>query len=77
MSRNNKNAKRIAAAREMSSVRKGGGSGPKKTTPLHGKKKAWFQLFDTHSEYIASLKKAPRKQNARAEVASDDAPVAA
>jgi hypothetical protein len=67
MSRNNKNAKRIAAAREMSNVRKNGGSGPKKTTPLHGKKRAWFQLFDTHSLYLASLKKAPRKASHRAD----------
>lgn len=52
MSRNSKNAKRHAAAREMSKIRKSGGSGPKATTPAHGKKNAWWQKFPSYSDYI-------------------------
>lgn len=44
MSRNSKNAKRIIAAREMSKTRTGGGSGPSRTSPQHGKKRAWWQI---------------------------------
>jgi hypothetical protein len=37
MSRQSKAAKKNAAAKQISAVRKGGGSGPAKTKPLHGK----------------------------------------
>lgn len=71
MSKNNKNAKRLVAAREMSAKRVAGGKGPAKTTPVHGKKKAWFQLFDTYSAFLASKTKKPaRKQVQEAEVAA-------
>ena len=64
MSKNNKNAKRMIAAREMSQKRVAGGKGPAKTTPTHGKKNAWFQKFDTYREFLASKnKKASRKQD--------------
>ena len=46
MSRNNKNARRIAAAREISKTRQAGGSGPSSTTAKHGKKNAWWQKGD-------------------------------
>lgn len=39
MSANNKRARKVRAARDMK-----GRKGPSKTTPKHGKKKAWFQL---------------------------------
>ena len=60
MSRNNKNAKRIAAAKEMSKTRLGGGKGPARTSPKHGKKNAWWQKF---ASYAAFLKggKTPKK----------------
>jgi len=37
MCRNNKNARRIAERKAWSAIRKSGGSGPKSTTPKHGK----------------------------------------
>jgi hypothetical protein len=37
MSRNNKSATRLAAAKEISAIRKGGGHGPSSTQPKHGK----------------------------------------
>lgn len=52
MSRNNKNARRIAAAREMSKTRQGGGSGPSSTTAKHGKKNAWWQKFRSYTEFV-------------------------
>ncbi len=52
MSSNNKNAKRHIKAREMSAIRKSGGSGPAQTKPLHGKKNAWWQRFKTYGDYI-------------------------
>lgn len=51
MSRNSKNAKRIAARKEMSKIRQGGGSGPAKTTPKHEKKNAWWQKFQTYGAF--------------------------
>ena len=52
MSKNNKNAKRIAAAKEMSKIRLGGGKGPARTEPKHGKKNAWWQKFPSYTAYI-------------------------
>ena len=52
MSRNNKNAQRIRAAKEMSALRKSGGKGPSSTTPKHGKKNAWWQIYRSYSEFI-------------------------
>lgn len=69
MSKNNKNAKRLVAAREMSKLRQSGGNGPKATTPVHGKKKAWFQLFDTHREFLASKNKKQKPARAEQEAA--------
>lgn len=57
MSHNNKNARRIAAAREISKTRVGGGSGPSSTTPKHGKKNAWWQRFRSYSEFMKGGKK--------------------
>lgn len=70
MSRNNKNAKRIAAAKEMSKTRVSGGSGPSSTTPKHGKKNAWWQIFPSYSAYIKGGK-SNKPKFGRAEVASD------
>lgn len=64
MSRNNKNAKRIAAAKEMSKLRQGGGSGPARTSPKHGKKNAWWQKFQS---YAAFIKGGKNKKSAEAE----------
>ena len=70
MSRNNKNSKRNAAAKEMSKIRLGGGSGPKATTPKHGKKKAWWQIFPSYEAYIKGGKSNKPKFGA-AEVTAD------
>lgn len=64
MSRNNKNAKRIQAAREMSATRTAGGKGPSSTTPKHGKKNAWWQKFRSYAEFVSGPKKTGRKNAA-------------
>lgn len=53
MSRQSKNAKNLARAREISALHKNGGKGPAKTTAQHGKKNAWWQKFQ---DFGASLK---------------------
>lgn len=55
MSRNSKNSKLIAAAREISKQRVGGNKGAAKTKPLHGKKNAWWQRFPSFRAYIKSI----------------------
>lgn len=64
MSRNSKNARRIAARKEMSKIRQGGGAGPAKTTPKHGKKNAWWQRFTTYSGFLRGSKKQRPEQEA-------------
>lgn len=58
MSRNNKNAREHAIARQMSARRKNGNKGPEKTEAKHGKKNAWWQKFKTYGAYIAGGKRA-------------------
>jgi len=57
MSRNSKNAKRHIAEKAASTQRVKGDKGPTKTTPKHGKKKAWWQLFPSYEAYIKGAKK--------------------
>ncbi len=57
MSRNSKNATRIAARKAMSRLRQGGGSGPAKTQPKHGKKNAWWQKFQSYAAFAKGSKK--------------------
>jgi hypothetical protein len=57
MSRNSKNAQRIAKAKKLGAERQAGSKGPAKTTPLHGKKKAWWQKFPSYGAYIRGGKK--------------------
>lgn len=67
MSRQSKNAKRLAAAREMAKIHKNGGKGPAATVPQHGKKKTKFNsdeakkarhtiLQKTDKSYLEKLK---------------------
>jgi len=42
-----------------------GNKGPASTTPKHGKKVAWFQLYDSHGAYMDSQKKGARKDGGR------------
>lgn len=58
MSRNSKNAQRNKAAKDMSATRTSGGSGPAKTTPKHGKKKAWWQVFPSYGAFVRGGKSA-------------------
>lgn len=66
MSRNSKNARRIAARKEMSKLRQSGGAGPAKTTPRHEKKNAWWQRFTTYGGFIRGGKKGKPGQEAEA-----------
>ncbi len=61
MSRNSKNARRTQQRKEMSKLRTGGGSGPAKTTPKHGKTKAWWQVGG--GTYTAFVKGGKKKQS--------------
>lgn len=59
MSRQSKNARNLARARQISAMHKNGEKGAAKTTPQHGKKNAWFQkLGGTYGDFISGSKKA-------------------
>lgn len=64
MSHNNKNAKRIAARKEMSKLRQSGGSGPAKTQPKHEKKNAWWQRFPSYGAFMRGGKKGAARDEA-------------
>jgi hypothetical protein len=64
MSRNSKNARRVEQRKQWTAVRKGGG-GPSQTEAKHGKKRAWFQLYEDHGAYMASMKKGGKKAQRR------------
>lgn len=57
MSRQSKNAKNLARARDFSKIRKEGGRSASKTTPKHGKVRAWWQVGD-----FADFAKGKRRQ---------------
>jgi hypothetical protein len=61
MSKNNKNAKRIAAARELSKNRQNGSKGTCKTSKTSKKKNAWWQKFPSYGAFIAGKGKTPRR----------------
>ncbi len=78
MSRNSKNA-RLTAERKNNRRAKNGGptgpistgnKGPSRTEPKHGKRKAWFQLYDTHSEFLKAQKGGAKRE--RQEKAADE-----
>ncbi len=64
MSRNSKNAKVLAKAREITALHKNGGKGPAKTTPKHEKRKAWWQL-GSYTTFVKGSKK-PKQADAEA-----------
>lgn len=64
MSRNSKSARRTAARKAMSALRAGGGGGPAKTTPKHGKKNAWWQKFPSYGAFIRGAKKQKAAEDA-------------
>lgn len=66
MSRNSKNAKRIVAAKALpknrsatARARRAEGKAPLTghTSPAHGKKRAWWQLFPSYAAYLKGGKK--------------------
>lgn len=60
MSRNNKSATRKAQAKVITAMHLRGEKGPSETTPKHGKKKAWWQIFPS---YALSLKGGKNKRD--------------
>ena len=61
MSKNSKNAKRLAAAREQSKSRQNGSKGSAKKSSTSKKKNAWWQKFPSYSAFILGKGKVPRK----------------
>jgi len=58
MSRQSKNARNLARARSISTMHKNGEKGPARTSPQHGKTKAWWQVGNgTYSEFLKGGKK--------------------
>jgi len=78
MSRNSKNARRIAEGKNNRRAKNGGptgpvstgNKGPARTEPKHGKRKAWFQLYDTHSDFMKAQKGGQKRE--RQEKAADE-----
>lgn len=67
MSKNSKNAKRTAAAKERNRAK--GFKGPAQTAPAHGKKKAWYQVGTSNN---ASAKgKGRKKEEATEDVVTE------
>jgi hypothetical protein len=62
MSRQSKNARNLAKARDITKMHLNGEKGPSKTTPQHGKKSAWWQKFQTYSSFIKGGKKGGQRQ---------------
>lgn len=56
MSRNSKNATNIARARKFAQMHKNGEKGPARTTPKHGKARAWWLLGD-YKSFVSGSKK--------------------
>lgn len=64
MSRQSKNAKNLARAAGFSKIRKEGGRSPAKTSPKHGKTKAWWQVGN--GDYASFTKGKKRTEQAEA-----------
>ncbi len=56
MSRNSKNARNLARARQISSMRKNGEKGPSKTTPQHNKRWGYRTNPETQKRLAEMLK---------------------
>jgi len=65
MSRNSKNARNLTMARQHSATRKSGGSGPSKTTPLHGKRWGYRTNPDTQKRLAEAMKAVDRPKRGR------------
>lgn len=68
MSRNSKNARLHREAKQLKHAEFKGGEhvstgrkGPSSTTPKHGKKNAWFQHFDSYSDFVKAQGKISKK----------------
>ena len=63
MSRQSKNTKNLARARDFSKLRKGGSSGPAKTAPKHGKRWTYRtnpEIQKRIAEVVAATKGGPK-----------------
>lgn len=68
MSRNSKNARNLAKARDIAKLHKNGEKGPAKTTPLHGKKWGYRDNPEVQKR-IAELLKASSVEEAKEKTA--------
>jgi len=85
MSRNSKSARLIAEGKNNRRAKNNGptgpistgNKGPARTESKHGKRKAWFQLYDSHSDYMKAQKGGKKRErqekeaDERAEAAED------
>lgn len=60
MSRNSKSARNVARRKANALARQSGGGGPAKTSPKHGKAKAWWQVGN--GSYSTFIKGKPGKR---------------
>lgn len=67
MSRNSKNARLNKESKERSAARKNGTTGPARTSPKHGKTKAWWQL----GSYFDFIKGKGKKSRPQEELVTD------
>ena len=72
LSRNSKNARLHREAKSYRRAeRKGdqvvstGRKGPARTEPKHGKKAAWFQLYDSHGDFMKAQSKGKGRKKER------------
>lgn len=60
MSRQKKNARNLATAKQFSELRKGGGHGPERTTPKHGKTARVFEpgskAYEKREELLGKIR---------------------
>lgn len=64
MSRQSKNARNLARAARITAMHKNGEKGPAKTSPQHGKVRAWWQVG--HGDYVDFVKGKGKNRNQEA-----------
>ena len=67
MSRQSKNARNLAKARQIASMHKSGEKGPSRTTPLHGKKWGYRSNPEVLKRIAEALKASSEKDGAKTE----------
>ena len=71
MSRNSKNATRMAQAKAVTAMHKRGEKGATRTQAKHGKKNAWWQKFRSYTEFVKGANKKGGRQQQQLEVEAD------